>query len=1053
MTGSEDHVRSIVRAHGGEAKSAFPLDEDRVELLAYATLRERRGAMPDLLGPVIGIYEWQSAPLVVLIDGDRLGGKGHLSRIRRALALRGDIPYVGVAAGGKLDVYPVGLAKAMTKVVVPSEIEADATALLPYIASTRPGQTPQAATISKVVLTLLNTALKTLKACGLSETDAISLAGRALFARFLADRDLPLGDHMEGQNAGDAFSTPDLALRTCRWLDATFNGNLLPFDVESLGHLPEKGFGVLIDIMRRAPGGQMSLGWHNRWDDLHFAHIPVGILSQVYEQYLKATEPNRQKKEGSYYTPVPIADMMVRACLQGLPPSERHAARVLDPAAGAGVFLITAFRHLVAERWLRDGQRPDTGVLREILYRQVAGFDINEAALRFAALGLYLVSVELDPEPEPVSKLAFWDLRGLVLFRPESDETWKGPRGEVGLSELGSLGPGISSIHEGRYDVVVGNPPWKTGVRLTGWDWVEAKVRSIAGKRAKPHSPDDGDRSSEVSIEGMVEPSSVTSSPAGRANRRPPKVPSGPSLLPNNALDLPFVWRAGEWARPGGQIAFALHGRLLFQQSDGMPLARTTLLRGFDVTSVVNGAALRQSQVWPNVSAPFCLLFARNAGAEPAGAFRFVTPREEPRLNRVGAFRLDAARAPIVLASDIVEDPLMLKTLFRGSDLDLEIRRRISGDGHCTFAETIHGRGGFSGSGLQRLRPSSRTRDGQTEPGADVSYLKGKPYLQVGPPAPVIDVTALPRFDWDRAHDPRDARTFDGPLLIVDKVARAQVPGFSVGFAESDVVFSENYYGYGFDHTPAGREMAAHLAAILRSRISRWWLLMTSGEYGFEREVVEKEAFDSLPVPLPRALDDGDTLSAWYRRNAGNLDQEALDRRVARLYGLSRSELRIVDDTLRHAFVRTTADKERPDTLTGKRGKASLATVRPGFLDIVPFLEGLNEELDPWESKFEIDLKASPGDARLSPTWRFVRLGRNAAKPVTQRDAEVFQGMIQAADETGSTEVFHQAGDGRLWIGLPEQDRYWSYSQGLRCGRHVIWDHIDFLVGDGLDGD
>ena len=70
-----------------------------------------------------------------------------------------------------------------------------------------------------------------------------------------------------------------------------------------------------------------------------------------------------------------------------------HEARVLDAAAGAGVFLITAFRELVAERWRHEHMRPDTKTLRNILYRQITGFDINESALRFAALGLYLASI------------------------------------------------------------------------------------------------------------------------------------------------------------------------------------------------------------------------------------------------------------------------------------------------------------------------------------------------------------------------------------------------------------------------------------------------------------------------------------------------------------------------------------------------------------------------------------------------------------------------------------------------------------------------------------
>ena len=38
---------------------------------------------------------------------------------------------------------------------------------------------------------------------------------------------------------------------------------------------------------------------------------------------------------------------------------------VTDPAAGAGVFLLTAFRELVAAHWRTSGKRPDTATLRE----------------------------------------------------------------------------------------------------------------------------------------------------------------------------------------------------------------------------------------------------------------------------------------------------------------------------------------------------------------------------------------------------------------------------------------------------------------------------------------------------------------------------------------------------------------------------------------------------------------------------------------------------------------------------------------------------------------
>jgi type I restriction-modification system DNA methylase subunit len=121
-------------------------------------------------------------------------------------------------------------------------------------------------------------------------------------------------------------------------------------------------------------------------------------------------------------------------------------AKILDPAAGAGVFLLTAFRELIAERWRAGGKRPETKTLRSILYNQIAGFDINEAALRFAALGLYLMSIELDPDPRPVNKLRFENLRGRVLHKVNTEDEGEG-------AALGSLGPLVGGHHLGQYDL------------------------------------------------------------------------------------------------------------------------------------------------------------------------------------------------------------------------------------------------------------------------------------------------------------------------------------------------------------------------------------------------------------------------------------------------------------------------------------------------------------------------------------------------------------------------------------------------------------------------
>lgn len=85
--------------------------------------------------------------------------------------------------------------------------------------------------------------------------------------------------------------------------------------------------------------------------------------------------------------------------------------------------------------------------------------------------------------------------------------------------------------------------------------------------------------------------------------------------------------------------------------------------------------------------------------------------------------------------------------------------------------------GGRSGTGIQKLRKSSRTRKDARYPGADAAYLKGMPYIQVGIPKPFIDPRELTRFDAERIHDPRDIEIFRAPLLVVDKVPTIESGG------------------------------------------------------------------------------------------------------------------------------------------------------------------------------------------------------------------------------------------------------------------------------------
>lgn len=992
-------------------------DGDRPELLPYATLVSARGGgnahgSPDLAA-LYGVYEWQENPLVFLINGGELIDEAHFRRIRRMVALRGDAPYLGVVRPGQLTIHRLSLDRATEE---QSRIPLDSSdwnkrITFSRLANERPDiVASRREWVSDVVLGLLRDAIRSLTGSGICDEDAVSLAGRALFVRFLADRSLLLLPLAPGGETDPACLFDDRypAKSTSQWLDETFNGDFLPLTPEIFEQLSSDNYKTLGDIGRRAKGGQLYLGWEHKWDYLDFAHIPVGVLSQAYEQYMREHLLKKQRKEGVYYTPRAIVELMVRGAFHALRrDGTAYQARVLDPAAGAGVFLIAAFRQIVRERWMHDGNRPDTSVLRHILYHQIVGFDINEEALRFAALGLYLISIELDPCPQPVEKLRFEkNLRGSVLHKV-ADDNENSDRGKPSRS-LGSLGPIVGFEHVGQYDLVICNPPWPTGTKLPNWSEVKKIVSQIAKKRFP------------------------TSAPA------PP--------LPNECLDLPFVWRAMEWAKLDGQIAFALHARLLFQQGEGMPEARRAIFDALDVTGVLNGAELRNTKVWPGISAPFCLLFAKNRFPPPGAGFRFVSPHVEISLNHAGALRVDASNAEVVTAQELAERPEILKILFRGTGLDLEVFERMSSGRLKPLENYWKSISCKAGNGYQRLRKSSHIRKYSEDylPGVSANYLKGlRELTSEAMQNLLIDTTKLKDFTEERLHGLRPLSLFQGPLLIIHQSPSAQTGRVRVAVADNDLVFNETYYGYSaWGHADAHR-LVRYLALLIGSRLALWYLLMSSGKFGFEREVVEKITIDNIPVisfedldtsareqinPLFEALVHEDSEENWER----------VDTWAAGLFGLRKRDLQVIADTLKYNL---------PFASNRKAAQA-----QPSHEEVKTFCLALASELQPWAQRLDADIKVQPVKLPALSPWEVVHIQINTnhssiSGGLRQLSTD-WPEVLQIADQLGTTEVLmpDEKNNG-LWIARLRQARYWSQSQAILVARRIVWEHLDAVFG------
>ena len=716
----------------------------------------------------------------------------------------------------------------------------------------------------------------------------------------------------------------------------------------------------------------------------------MGVLNQVYELYLRKHDQETQTIQGGYYTPRSIADLVVSTAFKSIESRDGHrCAKVLDPSAGAGVFLLTAFRELVATEWRQTGIRPSTKRLREILYGQLTGFDVNETALRIGSLGLYLIAIELDPCPQPVDKLAFSDLRGNVLHLLGDEDGH------------GSFGPSVGDEHKNRYDIVISNPPWAKGTNLANWSDTDLLIKQIAEKRG---------------------------------------VEDASRQLPMKVLDLPFVWRAMEWAKTEGLIAFVLHGRLLFQQHYGMPHARQAVFDALDVISIVNGSELRNTNVWPEISAPFCLLFARNRPPTPVSAYRFVSPHRESSLNNSGRMRIDALNADSISNVQLRENPELFKMLFCGSTADVEIIERLRKKDYPTVEAYWHRETGTTSRPLlciaKGYKNFSQSSGGK---GADASYLHGLPEIDRAALSDIlIDASRLLAFQRDRIDSACQKKIFSGPLLLVHKSLPAKNKRLTTAVSDADVCYNQTFYGFSTGTHPEAKLLVRYFALVLGSRFATWWILMTCGGFGVERDVVPKATLERMPVPDFDTLDDTtlrDMRSLFDRLTHSTCTWKEVDRWVAELYDLSDREIQTIDDTLKFSLP-FPKNRRRAEERPSKR-------MQDGFC------YALREELLPWCRRYgtEVNVCKVPvpwPEPEQSP-WCCIRISSDSNQEDPSGFGEKFLELLRAADTLAASEMDVPLDSNNLLHVRLAQARYWTATQAQLYAEHIIWTHLDLL--------
>ena len=659
-----------------------PQTDTHLNYLDLMQSRSTTALLPD------AVVEFQGQPLLYLVDDLQPSSASvpidkQAQDLSQLLANRSERALLGIVRPGELTLYPINLDRTVLSNTQPVIIHVkapEAPLFFQRLATgsfSLDGQAETSDYVFDEIHRLLASADADL-AGALAPLEVLSVTGRALFFRFLHDRKVIVPEDLaeicpSAENLKDVFTNPARAAATSCWLDETFNGDLLPL-VDYLDSAPSRtdrmeAYARFFYEADSATSGAVfrhleaiMKGWKHvvgstfqmtiDWDDFDFAHIPIGVLSQIYETFSRRWDVAKAEESSVHYTPKYIARLAVEEALSGV--ENPRDACVLDPACGAGVFLVLAFREIVRLHWKQLGRRPDKKTIHNILYNQIRGFDVNESALRLAALALYITAIEVCGTTRPPKILRFpRALKGEVLHNFLSLD-------EEGIRHgfaLGSLATSVPDHFDNMFDVVVGNPPW-TRLRAyeqDGADRHQQRVRNASINR----------RFTEIGQRALA--ARHMESFDGRAYKNP-----------DNNPDLPFLWRATEWAKPGGVVAFVLPARIILKQSAPGQLAREALLRGLTVTGILNCSDLEKTAVWPNMDLPFMLLFARNKASQPQHEFSLVTPIRERALSKRGEFRLDFRSAQVVSVDAAVTKPWMFKALSVGSALDVEVVDKIA---------------------------------------------------------------------------------------------------------------------------------------------------------------------------------------------------------------------------------------------------------------------------------------------------------------------------------------------------------------------------------------
>ena len=850
----------------------------------------------------------------------------------------------------------------------------------------------------------LSSTAERLKERGLALGEAHRLLLRSLFTGYLHARGW-LGQEAQrglrhAANFHEMMGSPAETQELFTWLAETFNGDIFPSTEEIPAYTPEQLRWVQFFLQ----GGDPATGQQYLWPyDLKV--LPVELLSSIYEKFAHALDPNQARARSTHYTPVNLVDLALSEVFDDSHFDNRLplGAKVLDLSCGSGVFLVEALRRLVGRR-LAAGERWTRKLVRNTLYNQVFGVDINAGAVHIAAVSLYLAALELDPNPQQGNGIKFEPLVRPAALQRRSQRLF------FNLHAANAFDIEAPYNHEApfaekAFDVVVGNPPWTRprGMRAAGGASAEEENRHI---------------------------DYCTSRGIPLAYRNPP--------------DQAFIWRATELAVTNARVSFFLSAQRFFSRQPASKKASRALLSHVSPTLLLNLSSLRRERIFPSSNHPAIMLIALNRQPRASENLTFLSPARQKTLRKNGLFSVDPDQVKILGLRRILSGDGTLRVGVWGQARDLALINRVRNDS-LSLNESLS----LAGSGLKQgfIRGTRRVP-------VPEEFLKRRlPCLEKQGFFPfAMDSHQLPRFGYSELEHLRDPKIYSGPLLVIKMSPERSRLAASI--CQDDLVYSRRYSGAQIRGSSSNWWSA--ILGILNSQLASYFIFMSSPEWGVERDNIYSDDLLHLPVPSAERQDDSlvqrvAEISAHLRQVArqhqevpGDLLMD-LDHAVFDLYRLDPEERILIED-----MVSTTIDLYRKAEDSIWMGPACTDEVAAYAITFARVIDGFLKVRD--QNRLAAEIYEVPQQSSLRVV-RFAIAPQNTTDAPPQRIipmqdlGSILDRIAELLPDSTRERVYVERhlriyGDRELYIVKPNRRHLWTRSSGLNDADTVIAEHL-----------